>query len=119
MLVDEAAGVQGLNGGDEAGGDLAGLFEGEWALAQDVGEAGVGGLHDGVDDGGAVEDGVAEFLEGDEVGLMQVVHGLPAVEDLGVIVDGFDEAKDGGGAGAVMGREKCAAALGPDELFDG
>ncbi len=68
VLVDEVAAVQGLERGDETGGDLAGLFSGEGAVAEDFGEVGVGGLQEGVDERGAVEDGLAVFFQSDEVG---------------------------------------------------
>ena len=119
VLVDEVAGVQGFERGDEAGGDLAGLFGGEWAVAEDFGEAGLGGLHDGVDERGVVEDGLAVFFEMDEVGLVDFGDDAPAVEDLGFVEVGFDQADDGGRAGAVGGGEEGAAALGAKELVRG
>ena len=112
VLVDEAGGVQGLDGGDEAGGDLAGLFNGEGAVAEHVGEVGVGGLQDGVDERGAVEDGLAEFLQGDEVGLLNSATVFQRSRISASSWMGFDEAEDGGSAGTVVGGEEGAAAFG-------
>jgi hypothetical protein len=119
VLVDDVGGVEGLECVDEADGDLASFVDGEGALAEDLAEVGVGWLEDGVDEGGAFEVGLTEAFEGDEVGLVEVVDGLPALEDLVLVVDGLDEAEDGGLAGAVGSGEEGAASFGADELFDG
>ena len=119
VLVDEVAGVEGFERGDEAGGDLSGLFGGEGAFGEDFGEVSLGGLHDGVDEGGPVEGGLAVFFEMDEVDLVDFGDDAPAVEDLGFVEVGFDQANDGGRAGAVGGGEEGAAALGAKELVEG
>ena len=117
VLVDEVAGVEGFERGDEAGGDLAGLVGGKGAIGEDFGEAGFGGLHDGVDEGGLVEGGLAVFSKMNEVDLVDLSDDAPAVEDFGFVEVGFDQTDDGGCAGAVRGGEKCAASLGAEELF--
>ena len=119
VLVDEVAGVEGFECGDEAGGDLAGLFGGEGPVGEDFGEAALGGLHDGVDERGLVEGGLAVFFEMDEVDLVDLGDDAPAVEDLGFVEVGFDQADDGGRAGTVGGGEEGAAALGAEELVEG
>ena len=119
VLVDEIPGVQCEEGGDEAYGDLASLFDGEGAFAEDVGEAGVGGLHDGVDEVGAVELSLAAFAEGDEVGLMELLDLAPAGEDFGFVEVGFDKSDDGGGSGSAGGGEEGAASFGGEKFLQG
>ena len=117
VLVDEVAGVKGFERGDDAGGDLSGLVGGKGTIGEDFGEASLGGLHDGVDEGGLVEGGLTVFSEMNEVDLVDLSDDAPAVEDLGFVEVGFDQTDDGGCAGAVGCGEKCAATLGAEELF--
>ncbi len=61
---------------------------------------------------------LAEGFQADQVGVVQRGDGAPAVEDLGVVVDGLDEPEDDWLAGAVAGVEEGAAALGTEETVD-
>jgi hypothetical protein len=119
VLVDEITAVQGLECGDETGGDLAGFFNGEGAVLKNVAEVGVGVLQECVDEWGTVNNGLAVLFQGDEVGLFDLGHLTPAVEDLGLIEVGFNQADDGGCSGAVGGGEEGAAALGSEQLVQG
>ncbi len=114
VAMGEAGGVEGLQGGDEADGDLAGFLGGEAAALEDLAEVIVGGLHDGVDDGGAIEIGFAELPEGNEMGIGDFGDATPAIEDLCGIVVGLDDADDGGSAGTVVRGEEGATAFGGD-----
>jgi hypothetical protein len=65
VFVDEAEGVERLEGADEAGGELMGFCDGEATLAKDLAQIGVRGFHDGVDEGGVVEGDGAEMGQGE------------------------------------------------------
>ena len=119
VLVDEAVGVEDFEGGDEAGGELGDVGGGEYALVEDFGEVAVNFLEDGVDDGAAVEFGLAEALELEEVGVVQGVDATPAGEDFFFVEVALDEANDGGLAVGAGGGEEGTAAFGHEEFFQG
>lgn len=119
VLVDEAVGVEDFEGGDEAGGELGDVGEGEGALVEDLGEVAVDFFEDGVDDGAAVEFGLAEAFEFEEVGVVEGVDATPAGEDFFFVEVALDEADDGGLTGGGGGGEEGAAAFGHEEFFEG
>ena len=119
VLVDQIAAVQSLECGDETCGDLVGLFNGEGAVLKYFGEVSVGGFQERVDKWGTVNDGLAVFLQGNEVGLFDFGYLTPAVEDLGLVEVGFDETDDGLCSGTVGGGEEGAATFGCEQLVQG
>jgi len=119
VLVNEAVGVEDFEGGDEAGGELRDVGGGEDALVEDFGEVAVDLLEDGIDDGVAIEFGLAEALELEEVGVVQGVDATPAGEDFFFVEVALDEADDGGFAVDAGGGEEGAAAFGHEEFFQG
>ena len=67
VLVNEAVGVQHIERCDQAGCELRHIRDGEMALVEDLGEIRVHLLKDRIDDGAAIELGLAEVLELEEV----------------------------------------------------
>ena len=91
--------------------------DGEDALVEDFGEVAVDFLEDGVDDGAAVEFGLAIVFELEEVGMVEGVDATPAGEDLLFVEVALDEADDGGFAVGAGGGEEGAAAFGHAVAF--
>ena len=119
VFVDEIAGVEGLEGGEDGFGDLKGFGGGEGAFVEDVAKVGVVGLHEGVGEGDAFEGGLADLFDFDEVVLVDFRDVAPAVEELGFVEVGFGEADDGGVAVFVGGGEEAVAAFGAEEFAEG
>jgi hypothetical protein len=119
VLVDEAVGMEDFKGGDEAGGELGYVGEGEDALVEDLGQIAVDFLEDGIDDGATVDFGLAEALEFEEVGVVEGFDAAPAGEDFIFIEVALDEAQDGGLAVDAGGGEESAATFGHEELAKG
>ena len=119
MLMDETGAVEGPEGFDDAGADLAGLFRGEGTIAQNGGEIGVGGFDKGVDDLGPVDLGLSGADDADEMFLPEIGDALPPREDLCLVEVGFDQTEDGWLPGGVAGGEEGAAAFGADEPLQG
>ena len=119
VLVNEAVGVEDFEGGDEAGGELGDVGDGEDTLVEDFGEVAVDFLEDGIDDGAAIEFSLAEALELEEVWMVERVDATPAGEDFFLVEVALNEANDGGLAVGAGGGEEGAAAFGHEEFFQG
>ena len=88
-----------MNGGerpDHRLSHLAPFLRGEGLTLQHIGQTLLDRLHDGVDDQGIVEMGLANFGNADQVGIVQVLRGAEARNDFIRIRQSFGKA-DGGG----------------------
>ena len=117
VFVDESIGMEDVDCGGEAGGELKSIGHGEALVGNYLCEVGVDWLHDGVDDGGVIERELAELFEAEDVGMAEGFDAAPASEDFFLVEVAGDEPDDGGLSVGVEGGEEGAAAFGKEEFF--
>jgi hypothetical protein len=101
VLVDKTVRVQGVDGRDQAGGELARVVQGKALLGEDVAKVSVDGLHDRVEKSPILELDLTELFELEDIRVIQGGDAAPAGEDLVFVEVRFDEADDARDAIAV------------------
>ena len=117
MFVDEAIGVEDVERGGDACGELAGVRHGETLVGDDLGEVGIDRFHDGVDDGGVIEHELAELFEPEDVRMAESLDTAPAGEDFFLVEVAGDEPDDGWISLGVGRGEEGAATFREEEFF--
>src|SRR5215469_12508199 len=99
--------------------NLRGLCQGQRAFAQDVAQIGVIGLHQRIGDSNAIEIGLPEAFDPDEIGLVHVRNLPPAFEEIILVIVWFGESDDSRFPSSVGSGEETVAALGAQQPPEG